>query len=80
MLWWISMHEEPVTQKVMSASGANKQVHPASNLTAGLTLMQEAVDIYDSISWIAEQPWCNGSVVMMLVSQIHASVLIANLY
>ncbi|KAJ5933493.1 hypothetical protein N7454_005822 [Penicillium verhagenii] len=26
---------------------------------------QEATDIYDSISWIAKQPWCNGSVVMM---------------
>ncbi|KAJ5368994.1 uncharacterized protein N7496_008754 [Penicillium cataractarum] len=26
---------------------------------------QEATDIYDSITWIAEQPWCNGAVVMM---------------
>ncbi|KNG91587.1 hypothetical protein ANOM_000005 [Aspergillus nomiae NRRL 13137] len=25
---------------------------------------QEAVDIYDTISWIAQQPWCSGSVVM----------------
>ncbi|KAK6832525.1 hypothetical protein RU639_003860 [Aspergillus parasiticus] len=25
---------------------------------------QEAVDIYDTISWIAEQSWCNGSVVL----------------
>ena len=65
MLLWISMQEEPVTRKVISASGVNKQVHPMSNLTTGLTLIQEAIDIYDSISWIAEQPWCNGSVVMM---------------
>ena len=42
-----------------------------SNLTTGLTLIQEAIDIYDSISWIAEQPWCNGSVVMMYVNHSH---------
>ncbi|XHF98744.1 hypothetical protein AWENTII_002283 [Aspergillus wentii] len=26
---------------------------------------QEATDMYDSISWAASQPWCNGSVVLM---------------
>ncbi|EYE89952.1 alpha/beta-hydrolase [Aspergillus ruber CBS 135680] len=26
---------------------------------------QEAIDIYDTITWIAAQPWCNGSIVMM---------------
>ncbi|KAF9891443.1 hypothetical protein FE257_003909 [Aspergillus nanangensis] len=26
---------------------------------------QEATDIYDAITWVAEQSWCNGSVVMM---------------
>ncbi|PLB49728.1 alpha/beta-hydrolase [Aspergillus steynii IBT 23096] len=26
---------------------------------------QEATDIYDSITWIASQPWCDGSVIMM---------------
>lgn len=65
MLLWISMHEGLVIQKVISASGVNREVHPVSNLGVGLTLIQEAIDIYDSISWIAEQPWCNGAVVMM---------------
>lgn len=37
---------------------------------------QEALDIYDTLSWIAEQPWCNGSVVMhgnswLAISQIN---------
>ncbi|KAK1139322.1 hypothetical protein N8T08_001093 [Aspergillus melleus] len=26
---------------------------------------QEATDVYDSITWATQQPWCNGSVVMM---------------
>ncbi|KAJ5381027.1 uncharacterized protein N7496_003455 [Penicillium cataractarum] len=26
---------------------------------------QEAVDVYDTIDWVVQQPWCNGSVVMM---------------
>ncbi|KAJ5298049.1 hypothetical protein N7508_008298 [Penicillium antarcticum] len=25
---------------------------------------QEAEDIYDSITWVSQQPWCNGSVVL----------------
>ncbi|KAE8327578.1 Alpha/Beta hydrolase protein [Aspergillus sergii] len=36
---------------------------PYQNLS-GYETFEEAVDIYDTISWIAEQPWCNGSVVM----------------
>ncbi|KAE8363836.1 Alpha/Beta hydrolase protein [Aspergillus caelatus] len=36
---------------------------PYQNLS-GYETFEEAVDIYDTISWIAQQPWCNGSVVM----------------
>ncbi|KAE8344901.1 hypothetical protein BDV24DRAFT_171403 [Aspergillus arachidicola] len=31
---------------------------------SGYETFEEAVDIYDTITWISEQPWCNGSVVM----------------
>ncbi|KAB8246391.1 Alpha/Beta hydrolase protein [Aspergillus flavus] len=36
---------------------------PYQNLS-GYETFEEAVDIYDTITWISEQPWCNGSVVM----------------
>ncbi|KAB8279123.1 Alpha/Beta hydrolase protein [Aspergillus minisclerotigenes] len=36
---------------------------PYQNLS-GYETFEEAVDIYDTISWIAEQSWCNGSVVL----------------
>ncbi|KAJ5725006.1 Alpha/Beta hydrolase protein [Penicillium malachiteum] len=36
---------------------------------------QEAIDIYDSITWAAKQPWCNGSVVMMGNSWLAVSQL-----
>lgn len=29
-----------------------------------MTLAQESEDIYDTIEWIIQQPWCNGSVTM----------------
>ncbi|KAE8311928.1 Alpha/Beta hydrolase protein [Aspergillus transmontanensis] len=36
---------------------------PYQNLS-GYETFEEAVDIYDTITWISEQPWCDGSVVI----------------
>ncbi|KAB8220024.1 Alpha/Beta hydrolase protein [Aspergillus novoparasiticus] len=36
---------------------------PYQNLS-GYETFEEAVDIYDTITWVSEQSWCNGSVVM----------------
>ncbi|KJK65646.1 hypothetical protein P875_00010090 [Aspergillus parasiticus SU-1] len=34
------------------------------SIASPLSCQLEAVDIYDTISWIAERSWCNGSVVL----------------
>jgi putative CocE/NonD family hydrolase len=44
-----------------------------SDGTGKLLSMQEAEDSYDLVQWIAEQPWCDGNVVMLGVSYLAIS-------
>jgi putative CocE/NonD family hydrolase len=41
--------------------------------TGKLLSRQEAEDTYDLVQWIAEQPWCDGNVVMLGVSYLAIS-------
>ncbi|MBW0013309.1 CocE/NonD family hydrolase [Mycobacterium sp.] len=44
-----------------------------SDGTGNLLSHQEAEDTYDLVQWIAEQPWCDGNVVMLGVSYLAIS-------
>jgi predicted acyl esterase len=44
-----------------------------SDGTGKLLSRQEAEDTYDLVQWIADQPWCDGSVVMLGVSYLAIS-------
>jgi putative CocE/NonD family hydrolase len=44
-----------------------------SDGTGKLLSTQEAGDTYDLVQWIAEQPWCDGNVVMLGVSYLAIS-------
>ena len=44
-----------------------------SDGTGNLLSRQEAEDTYDLVQWIADQPWCDGNVVMLGVSYLAMS-------
>jgi uncharacterized protein len=63
--WWIGQG--------FSVVNADSRGCGHSDGTGKLLSRQEAEDTYDLVQWIADQPWCDGNVVMLGVSYLAIS-------